>query len=269
MLDAADVDGSGLLRIVLGAVDVGPGRGVQHEVGREPGGRRVRHVPVGARQPARARERLEQRVPELPAGAGYEDATESRDDRIGVCVLHSSLTRGSSQASDARRGRPGRIARDVVTEEQVGERLEAVRVDAGDVDRDRVLVADVLSERLAGRAVEDDDARRSLEAREQVVLAALVVVQAADRPLARERDVRLHVGCGSRSRGAARGTSRARPRIGGAGSADAATICSPPSRRSACRRRRGRPSACRRRATSPRPASPRARRAARRRGSRR
>jgi hypothetical protein len=36
----------------------------------------------------------------------------------------------------------------VVTEQKVGERFEAVCVDAGDVDRNRVLVADVLGERL-------------------------------------------------------------------------------------------------------------------------
>ena len=41
-------------------------------------------------------------------------------------------------------------------------------------------------------AVEHDDARRSLQAGEEVVLAALVKVEAADDALARERDVRLH-----------------------------------------------------------------------------
>ena len=40
-------------------------------------------------------------------------------------------------------------------------------------------------------AVEDDDARRPLQADEEVVLSALVVVEPADRAAARERDVRL------------------------------------------------------------------------------
>ena len=111
VLGAADVDGGSLLRVVLGAVDVGPGRRVQHEFGCKAGRSGMRHVPVGAGEPARIRERLEQRVPELPAGAGYEDATASRDDRIGVCVLHSSLTRGSSQASDCSSGSAGSYSR--------------------------------------------------------------------------------------------------------------------------------------------------------------
>jgi hypothetical protein len=69
----------------------------------------------------------------------------------------------------------------VVTEEEIGERLEAVGAPAGNVDGDRVVVADVLAERLAGLEVEHDDASRPLEAREDIVLAALVVVQATQR----------------------------------------------------------------------------------------
>ena len=45
--------------------------------------------------------------------------------------------------------------------------------------------------RLAGAAVEHDDARHPLQADEEIVLAALVVVEAADHALAREGDVRL------------------------------------------------------------------------------
>ena len=41
-------------------------------------------------------------------------------------------------------------------------------------------------------AVEDDDARHALHAREEVVLAALVEVEAADHAATGERDVRLH-----------------------------------------------------------------------------
>jgi len=69
---------------------------------------------------------------------------------------------------------------DVVAEEDVGQRLEAMRVDPGDVDRDRVLLADVLVEGLTRRAVEHDDASRAAEARKEVVLAPLVVGQPAD-----------------------------------------------------------------------------------------
>src|ERR1051325_299673 len=54
-----------------------------------------------------------------------------------------------------------------------------------------VLVADVLRERLAALAVEDDDAHHSLQAREEVALASLVVVQPADDALPREDEVRL------------------------------------------------------------------------------
>ena len=47
---------------------------------------------------------------------------------------------------------------------------------------------------VARGAVEHDDACRPLQAGEEVVLAALVVVEAADHAAARERDVRLHRG---------------------------------------------------------------------------
>jgi hypothetical protein len=80
---------------------------------------------------------------------------------------------------------------DVVTEEDVGERLEPVGVVAGHVDGHGIVVADVAGPRLAALAVEHDDARRSAQAREEVVLVALVVVEAADDALPRERDVRL------------------------------------------------------------------------------
>jgi hypothetical protein len=78
-----------------------------------------------------------------------------------------------------------------VTEQTVGERFVAVRLRARDVERDRVVLADVLREGLAGLAVEHDDAHHPLQAEEEVVLAALVVVQRADHARAREREVRL------------------------------------------------------------------------------
>src|SRR5205814_2199642 len=75
--------------------------------------------------------------------------------------------------------------------EDVGEGLEAVCERALDVDRRRVGVADVSGERLAAPGVEHDDARGALEADEEIVLAALVVVQPPDDAPAREREVRL------------------------------------------------------------------------------
>ena len=72
---------------------------------------------------------------------------------------------------------------DVVEHQDVGERLEAVCEISRDVHGGEVAVADVLAERLAGLAVERDDARTSLQANEQVVLATLVVVEASDRSL--------------------------------------------------------------------------------------
>ena len=69
---------------------------------------------------------------------------------------------------------------DVVAEDETGQSLEAVRMTARDVQRDRVVVPDVLGEDLARRAVEDDDASRATKACEEVVLPALVVVQPAD-----------------------------------------------------------------------------------------
>jgi hypothetical protein len=70
---AADVDGGGALRILLGAVDVRPGGGVENDVGRlEPGRRRQLDVPLGARERDHAvhRELLDERPAELPARAG-------------------------------------------------------------------------------------------------------------------------------------------------------------------------------------------------------
>ena len=72
---------------------------------------------------------------------------------------------------------------DVVREEAVRQRFEAVRVSAGHVDGGGVRLADVEAERLAAGPVEDDDASHAGEASEEVVLAALVVVQPADDAL--------------------------------------------------------------------------------------
>src|SRR4051812_2868433 len=60
------------------------------------------------------------------------------------------------------------------------------------VDRNRVVVAHVLGEDLAGLAVEDDDAHHAGDTDEEIVLAALVIVQAADDSLLRAREIRLH-----------------------------------------------------------------------------
>src|SRR5581483_7845924 len=80
---------------------------------------------------------------------------------------------------------------DEVGEERVRQRLVAVRVAAGDVDCDGIVVADVLDVHVAALPVEDDDADGSLQTDEEVVLAALVVVQTADHALPRPREVHL------------------------------------------------------------------------------
>ena len=72
MRGPADVHRGGALRIALGAVDVRPRGGVQHELGREPGRRRLGDVPVAVseRDHVVPGERLDERLPELPARAG-------------------------------------------------------------------------------------------------------------------------------------------------------------------------------------------------------
>ena len=70
-------------------------------------------------------------------------------------------------------------------EEAGGEGRVAVGVRAGNVDRKGVVVADVLGEDLAALAVEHDDANHPLETDEEIVLAALVVMQPADNAFAR------------------------------------------------------------------------------------
>src|SRR3989440_7977329 len=130
-------------------------------------GRAGRRRPSGARGGVSLRQDRRLRAPEVP------DALVAPAEAVLVRV--------------------GRVVlgRDVVAEEEIGERLEAVRVLPGDVERDRVLVADVEAERLAGPAVEDDHPGHALKAGEEIVLAALVVVQPPDHALARERDVGL------------------------------------------------------------------------------
>ena len=87
-----------------------------------------------------------------PAPVIRTRAVVSRAERIGVCgapqVLHARIVPG-----DALLVGVGWVVLlgHVVGEQEVGERLEAVRVAAGDVERDRILVADVLGERGARR----------------------------------------------------------------------------------------------------------------------
>jgi len=106
---SADVHSRRALRVVLRAVHVGPGGGVQHEPDvAEPGRRRMRHVPLLAGERARVREDLGERPAELPPGAGYEDAAvASRSDRIGDDVLHRPTTRGSFQGRPCSSGAAG------------------------------------------------------------------------------------------------------------------------------------------------------------------
>ena len=160
---AGDVDGGCALRVLLGPVDVRPGGGMQDQVGRRARRRREGDVPVGVpeRDQLVVRERLLERAAELTARAGDDYAAASRAERIGSSVLHRCLTRGSDPG-DAVLVRIRRVVllRHVVDEQQIGERLEAVRVAAGDVEGDRVLVADVLGVGLTALAIEHDDARR-------------------------------------------------------------------------------------------------------------
>ena len=79
----------------------------------------------------------------------------------------------------------------VVTEEEIGQSLEAVGVPTGNPDRHRVVVADVDREGLAALAIEHDHASDPVERCKEVVLATLVVVEPADHSPAREGDVGL------------------------------------------------------------------------------
>ena len=84
----------------------------------------------------------------------------------------------------------------MVTEENVGQGFETVRVVAGHPDGDRILLADIERKGLARLAIKQDGARHSLQAGEEVVLAALMVVKAANHALAREGDVGLRYRAG-------------------------------------------------------------------------
>ena len=76
------------------------------------GRRRERDVPVGARQRARLGKRLGERVAELPARAGDQDAAAvSRSERSGDRVLQRSTTRGSFQGTPCSSGSRRRTPR--------------------------------------------------------------------------------------------------------------------------------------------------------------
>ena len=163
-------------------VEVAPVAGVREQVERDHVVRRTALQPVAH----------EVRADEAGRAGDEEPHT--------VSLRRENRSLGAPQMLDARivprdavLVRIGRVVllRDEIGEEGVRQRLVAVGVDAGDVDRDRVLVADVLGERLAGGAVEHDDAHHPLEADEEVVLAALVIVEAADHAAARAREVGL------------------------------------------------------------------------------
>ena len=95
-------------RIDLRAVDVGPGRRVEHQVTVcYEVGLGARDVPVGPRERVGGGKRLGKRGAELPAGAGDQDAAWSRSDRIGDLVLHRSTTRGSFHGTSCSSGSPG------------------------------------------------------------------------------------------------------------------------------------------------------------------
>ena len=162
---------------------------------RDPGQRRRRPAQVPAESVERdelvVRERPCERVAELAARPRDQD-TASRGERIGSGRA-PQVRDPRIVPRDAVLVRVGGVVLlgDVVAEEEVAERLEAVGVVSGDVDRDGIGLADVLAERRPGLAVEHDDAGGAAQGDEEVVLAALVEVQSADHARARERDVRL------------------------------------------------------------------------------
>ena len=78
-----------------------------------------------------------------------------------------------------------------VHEQAVGQRFVSMRIRAGDVERDRVVVTDVLREHLAAVAIENDHAHHPRQTHEEIVLTALVVVQAADHAALRPGEVGL------------------------------------------------------------------------------
>ena len=124
--------------------------------------RRARHVEPSPVARVRLGEDLAERGPELPARAGDQDAA--------LVPFRQDRRCRAPEIGDARVV-PGNLVLvrvggvvllgHVVDEDEVGQGLEAVRAAPGHVDRDRVLVSDVLGERLAGLEVEDDDPRRA------------------------------------------------------------------------------------------------------------
>ena len=107
MSGPADVDGRRFLRMLLGEVDVCPGRSVQDQIGRlELGRRRELDIPVVPSERKRLGELLRERAAELPGCAGDQDSL-SRSDRIGDVVLQRSRTRGSSHAMSCSSGSAG------------------------------------------------------------------------------------------------------------------------------------------------------------------
>ncbi len=106
--DRVAIDRGGPVFGGLGPVDVGPRRGVQHELRRHARRGRERHVPRVAREREGARELGGERMPELPAGARDQSASaRSRSDRIGDCVLQRSTTRGSFHGTPCSSGSAG------------------------------------------------------------------------------------------------------------------------------------------------------------------
>ena len=115
VLRAADVRDRGALRVVLGAVDVRPGGGVQHDVHLgQPDRRRQRHVPGVEVNPGDlvAGERLGERGAELAVRSGDQEAADrSLSLSVGSLVLHRSTTRGSFHGTPSSSGWAGSYSR--------------------------------------------------------------------------------------------------------------------------------------------------------------
>ncbi len=72
---------------------------------------------------------------------------------------------------------------DVVAKEKIRERLESVGVATRNPNRHRIVVANVDRERLSALAIKHHNPSNAAEAREQVVLTALVKMEPADHAL--------------------------------------------------------------------------------------
>jgi hypothetical protein len=87
VVGSGNIDSRGLIGLGLGTVDVGPGGRVEDEIGPVPELDRSGDIELGASSRVRLREDFGERTAELAARSRDQDASRSRADRIGDCVL--------------------------------------------------------------------------------------------------------------------------------------------------------------------------------------